>query len=66
MILFGELRSKTYNYLVYDGDENKRNQKAQKIVTKQNFNLKFISYPEANQLENEIKYLENNIQEYIL
>ena len=46
--------------------KTKETKRHKKLSQNKNFNLKFISYPEANQLENEIKYLENNIQEYIL
>ena len=60
---FGALRSKTYSYLIGDGDKNEKNQKTQKnSVIEQKF--RFENYRislEVTQLVNEINHLRNNI-----
>ena len=61
MIEFGELRAKTYRYLIDDGSEDKKAKDTKKCVIKRK--LEFENYKnclEATQLENRINYLEKN------
>ena len=61
MIKFVGLRTKTYNYFIDDGNEDKKSKRHKKCVIKRK--LTFENYKnclEAIQLENKLSYLEKN------
>ena len=61
MIKFVGLRAKTYSCLVDAGSEDKKAKGTKKCVIKRKLKLEnYINCLEAAQLENKIKYLEEN------
>ena len=58
---FVGLRAKTYNYLIDDGNEDKKAKGTKKCVIKRKLKFKFYkNCLEATKLDSKIKYLEKN------